>query len=470
MSLRDRLRSMQGAAKAPAPSAPPDVAGDEPGAPTQAGHIPPPDAATAAALPPAPSTRSAHGPEALLPGTVCDTPYGCCYVAEWRYPLAHRHGHAPLGMALDAALAEAAVVLARAAEERAALARVDPRRLVYLDTETTGLAGGTGTYAFLVGIGRFTDDEFVVRQLFMRELGEEHALLHVLAGELRECDVLVTYNGKAFDWPLLETRYALARRAGPRRPRDPVAHVDLLFSARRLWRARLGSCSLGHVEHHLLGVRRADDTPGWLIPQLYFAYLRSRDARPLAGVFRHNTLDILSLARLLGHVAHTGSAAPADVAADELLALGRCPEEAGDAARALACYEAAFAGAGPLLAEHRRAVTHEARVRAGALLKRLRRFADALAHWEALAAAGPLGSPSLDIRPLEELAKHYEHVARDRVAARAYVRQALALLDVSTTPGAALAAAQRERARLLHRLRRLERAAGPDALGASLDG
>ncbi len=458
MNLRDRLRSMQGATKAPAPA---DVAREGRNAPVADadGPIAPP-VPSAAVSPSSPPPATAHGPEALLPGRVCETPYGCCYVAEWHYPLAHRHGHAALGTVLDVAPVEGAVLLTRSVEERAALVRVDPRRLVYLDTETTGLAGGTGTYAFLVGVGRFTGDEFVVRQLFMRELGEERALLHLLAEELCECDVLVTYNGKAFDWPLLETRYALARRAGPRRPRDPAAHVDLLFTARRLWRGRLESCSLGQVEHHLLGVRRADDTPGWLIPQFYFAYLRSRDARPLAGVFRHNTLDILSLARLLGHVARMGSAVHADVAADELLALGRCYEEAGDAARALACFEAAFVGVGPLRAEHRLAVVREARLRAGALLKRMRRSADAVGHWQALVAAGPVGSAALDVRPFEELAKHYEHVVRDHALARAYVHQALALLEASAGTGGARLAAQRERSRLLHRLRRLERTLG----------
>lgn len=480
MNLRERLRSLQGVAPARTASPPPPLAPDA--APNPVPDIAPgvhpdvkPDAvpdvepnAVSGLAPLSPRgeglgvrspeglrvrTPERFGPESLLPGRERETPYGPCYVAEWRYDSDHLHGHTPLGDTLAASLAAAAVLLVRTAEERHALAEADPRRIVYLDTETTGLAGGTGTYAFLVGVARFRGDEFVVRQLFMRTLGEEHALLHVLAEELDACDALVTYNGKAFDWPLLETRYTLGRRFGPRRPPIPAAHADLLFSSRRLWRGRLESCALSQVEHHLLGVRRGEDTPGWLIPQLYFAYLRTRDARPLAGVFRHNALDILSLAGLLGHIARIGRGTVAGApAADEVLALGRCLEEAGDADQALACYEAALRGDGLVTGALRAVVTREARRRAGALLKRQRRGADALAHWEAMAAAGVSGVGALDVLPYEELARYYEHTARDLASASAWVRAALALLDTRGGPRR-----DRDRARLLHRLARLER-------------
>jgi uncharacterized protein YprB with RNaseH-like and TPR domain len=466
MNLRERLRSMQGIAAPPAADIMP-VGGAPPAADVvdQTDSAPPP-----VSVPPVPpvALRSRHGLESLLPGEERQTIYGPCFVVEWRYSLAHRHGAAPLGAALAVGalgerLCDAAVLLARSPGERAALLAADPRRFVYLDTETTGLAGGTGTYAFLVGVARFVDDALVVRQLFMRELSEEHALLHLLAEELGACEVLVTYNGKAFDWPLLETRFALGRRAGPRRPPDPAVHVDLLFAARRLWRARLESCSLGHVEHHLLGVHRGEDTPGWLIPQLYFTYLRSGDPRPLAGVFRHNALDLLSLAALLGRVAALRGA-PADARAfdcdgvpggphdaDELLALGRGFDEAGEPERALACYRVAAHGGGLASMALRAAVTREALTRSGALLKRLRRHAEAAAHWEALLRMPALRPASADVRPYEELAMYCEHVARDHRAARAYARQAL------DTLAAAGASATRERARLLHRLARLER-------------
>jgi uncharacterized protein YprB with RNaseH-like and TPR domain len=446
MNLRERLRSMQG-------TRPPQA--DVAAAGTAA---PPADVLDEIAGPPA-VARPPHALESLLPGAERRTAYGPCFVVEWSYPLAHHHGATILAAARDTPPTDAAVLLARTPIERDALLAADPRRFVYLDTETTGLAGGTGTYAFLVGLARFADDALVVRQFFMRELREEHALLHLLAEELAACDVLVTYNGKAFDWPLLETRYALGRRSGPVRPRDPAVHVDLLFTARRLWRARLESCSLGHVERHLLGVRRGEDTPGWLIPQLYFAYLRDGDARPLAGVFRHNALDLLSLAALFGHVAALrGVPAGADHhepdgphAADALLALGRGFEEAGTPTRALACYRAATTGHGLDRPDLRTAVVREAHLRAGALLKRARRHTDAAAHWEALLDLAGRDPAASDIRAHEELAMYYEHVRRDYQTARAYTCRAL---DALAAYGPRV---NRERARLCHRLARLDR-------------
>lgn len=462
MSLRDRLRSMQGttapqtdaATRATEAAADVDAAAGDPQTAVA-------DHADVSAVGRAPgalkATQAGYGPETLLPGAVCETPYGCCYVAEWRYPLAHQHGHAAIGATCGISMIEASSLLTRSARERSTLSTVDPGRIVYLDTETTGLAGGTGTYAFLVGVARFVCGELVVRQLFMRTLSEERALLHLLAHELSTCDVLVTYNGKTFDWPLLETRFALGRRQGPRRPPDPAAHVDLLFAARRLWRGRLEGCTLNQVEREVLGVRRGEDTPGWLIPQLYFAYLRSQDVRPLVGVFRHNALDVVSLAALLGRVAAIGTAERSAGAtpADELLGLGRCLEEAGEAARALGCYEAALGGAGLTNTAVRESVVYEARMRAGLLLKRMRRASDALSHWEALAADQRAGHGALDVRPYEELAKYYEHVAREHAVARTYVLAALEALRSS--PGAP---AVHDQKRLRHRLSRLERAMG----------
>jgi uncharacterized protein YprB with RNaseH-like and TPR domain len=448
MNLRDRLRSMGGVAPR-APTA--DVAPAPPLAPPGADVVDaPPQRSPADAHRPVPR---GHSPETLLPGRERMTPFGACFVAEWRYPLRHQHGHRNLERALDILPGDGAALLVRTRAERHALAEADPYRVAYLDTETTGLAGGTGTYAFLIGVGRVYGEDFIVRQIFMRDFHEEGAALHVLAEELAGCPILVTYNGKAFDWPLLDTRYTLARRGGPARPADPLAHVDLLFAARRLWRARLESCSLGQVEQAILGVRRGDDTPGWLIPQLYFAYLRDRDVRPLAGVFRHNVLDILSMAGLLGHVAEIARAGERAEAAHELLALGRCFEEADDCERALACYTAAAQRPTPAHALLERALAREARLRAAALLKRGRRSVDAVAHWHAVLAMEDDGRAHL--RALVELAKHYEHAAREHILARDYTLRALEALHAAGTPPA-----PRDRAELLHRLRRLERLLG----------
>ena len=157
-----------------------------------------------------------------------------------------------------------------------------PERLVYLDTETTGLAGGTGTCAFLIGIGTIEGTQFVVRQFFLRDYPEEKAILHALAEILDAFDGVVTYNGKTFDMPLLETRYALARLKSPF---ARLMHLDALHPSRRLWRLRLESCKLTDLESAVLGIEREGDVAGSEIPAIYFDYLRTgRCARLAAGV------------------------------------------------------------------------------------------------------------------------------------------------------------------------------------------
>ena len=166
---------------------------------------------------------------------------------------------------------------------------------MFLDTETTGLAGGAGTAAFLIGVGWVEGERFHVRQYFMRDYHEEAALLHGLADELARFESLVTFNGKMFDVPLLDARFRLNRA---RFPLGDAPHLDLLHPARRLWKARLESCRLQSLEAALMGLRRHGDIPGEEIPQIYFDFVRRRDARKLARVFDHNRQDIVSLAAL----------------------------------------------------------------------------------------------------------------------------------------------------------------------------
>jgi uncharacterized protein YprB with RNaseH-like and TPR domain len=174
-----------------------------------------------------------------------------------------------------------------------------PEKWAFLDTETTGLAGGSGTYAFLIGVGRITPEGFRVRQFFMREHCEESSLLHSLAEHLAQFDVLVTYNGRTYDQPLLETRYRMSRF---RPPFDRMPHLDLLFGARRLWKLRFESCRLVDLENQILGVERQGDLPGEMIPYVYFEYLRTREACRLVPILHHNAMDILTLACLTGVV------------------------------------------------------------------------------------------------------------------------------------------------------------------------
>jgi uncharacterized protein YprB with RNaseH-like and TPR domain len=172
---------------------------------------------------------------------------------------------------------------------------VPPAQWCFLDTETTGLAGGSGTYAFLVGVGRITPQGFRVRQFFMRDFGEEASLLSALTEHLKQFEVLITYNGRTFDQPLLETRFRMVRQ---RPPFSGLEHLDLLFGARRLWNLRFDSCRLVDLENQILGVERQGDLPGELIPYVYFEYVRTREIFRLMPVFHHNAIDILTLACL----------------------------------------------------------------------------------------------------------------------------------------------------------------------------
>src|SRR3984893_15461918 len=191
-----------------------------------------------------------------------------------------------------------------AISRRTRMALENPEKWLFLDTETTGLAGGTGTYAFLIGLAWWDAGGFQIEQLFMRDFAEEHSVLCQLAARLAERSVLVTFNGKTFDWPLLENRFRMTRSI-------PVpslaAHLDLLHPARALWKFRLGTVRLTDLEREvmnptLLGWRREDDVPSKFIPQFYFDYLRGGPPEPLLGVARHNQMDLRGLAALFGKI------------------------------------------------------------------------------------------------------------------------------------------------------------------------
>ncbi len=228
--------------------------------------------------------------EELVDGMRVPNALGEFFQVETSVHLELRHGDVPLSRVRTIAPETVGLLTAEPA-----LDGFDLQGSVFLDTETTGLAGGAGTAAFLIGLGWFDGERFCVRQYFMRDYHEEPALLHGLAGELRRFDRLVTFNGKMFDVPLLDTRFRLNRGSFPL---ADAPHFDLLHPARRLWKARLESCRLQSLEAELLGLRRSGDIPGEEIPQVYFDWVRRRDARMLARVFDHNRQDIVSLAAL----------------------------------------------------------------------------------------------------------------------------------------------------------------------------
>jgi uncharacterized protein YprB with RNaseH-like and TPR domain len=252
----------------------------------------------------------------LLDGEVIENAWGTYFLSEKFYPAHKRHGSIDISH-LGELPGEWLSGLSKGE-----IPAHDPSRWAFLDTETTGLAGGTGTCAFLVGVGTIEDGGFRVRLFFMRDYDEEAAMLAGLAEFLRSYDVLVTYNGKAYDAPLLETRYRLARRPFPL---ERMFHLDLLHGARQLWKLRLQNCRLMELEAEILGVLREGDLAGELIPYYYFEYLRTRQAFRLVPLFHHNVIDIVSLACLTA-VVLPAFASPTDTRlrhGAELLGLAR---------------------------------------------------------------------------------------------------------------------------------------------------
>jgi len=393
-------------------------------------------------VPPAPAPEP--DVEAYLPGFWQDTPDGRIFIVEQRFELDHVHGAIPLGRTLDVD----GGVIARIGRHEG-LTSVAPERVLYLDTETTGLAGGTGTYAFLIGIGHFVDGGFRLRQYFQTDYGQERALLRALADYLVHFDAVVTFNGKTFDLPLLETRFTihgLGHRVAPQAQVRQLPHLDLLHPARRIYRDRFGSCRLGELEQQVLGLIRQEDVPGWEIPSLYFRYVRNRRFRAVLPVFEHNALDVLSLVTLTSHLCDLFGGDGARSAEDRF-ALGRACEADAMDVQAVANYRAALEiGLTP-------ALQHECEQHLSLLLRRMGRWEEAVALWEMVTAR----PRNRQLYPYVELAKYYERVARDFIRAVAVTRDGLALLERHHLRYGAVNASVRED--LLRRIERLEKRA-----------
>jgi len=176
---------------------------------------------------------------------------------------------------------------------------VDPASVLFLDVESTGLSGGTGTYAFLIGVGWFTARGLTVEQYFLKDPAEEAKMLEALSRRMKGFTTIVTFNGKCFDWPLLETRFAMNGLPTP--VADPI-HLDLIYPSRRLWGTEIPDCCLPTIERNRLGIERGADVHGWQVPKLYFRYLSTRDPSVIEPVFKHNRMDVLAVACLLKRV------------------------------------------------------------------------------------------------------------------------------------------------------------------------
>lgn len=382
-------------------------------------------------------------PLAVLGGRTIQTSRGSTHVVERGYSTAYYRGCICLA---DAQKMSAEPYVCLCGDDR--LAGMDLTRSVFFDTETTGLGVGAGTYVFLVGLGSFNDDQFVIRQYFLRDYSEEPAFLEAIEADLRRFESLVSFNGKSFDVHLLQNRYILN---GGRSPFDGLPHLDLLHPAQRLWRERLESCSLGSLEEAILGAGRVGDVPGYLIPALYFRYLDIGDAESLVPVFEHNRLDILSLVALAVLMGRRVSE-PIDWTLHglDLFSLGRLHESRGNYAESIECYEAA------LEAELPETARGKVLQRLSLLHKRLRQHEEAHRIW--LSLVNSRGSYSLF--PYIELAKYYEHRLRDFAGAREVVLKAIDVVSrrraLARTDDMGRAALERDLLDLHHRLARLE--------------
>lgn len=344
--------------------------------------------------------------EVLVPGRVCKNEYGCCYVIENRYSLDYIHGGCEIGTALDI---DSDVLAAVGGQDCSGL---EAGGLLYLDTETTGLSGGTGTLAFLVGTGFFKDGSYVLRQYFVRDYDEEPAMLAELDELVSGACGLVTFNGKAFDINLLQSRF-ISNRLRP--PFSEMPNIDLLYPSRRVWGQKLESCRLSSLEENVLGQVRHDDIPGALIPSVYFEYLDDRDATEIVRVIKHNELDILSMVSLLVRLQAMLQRPLSETDGGfELLGMGRLFEATGKMDNMVECLEACTDS-------QRFDVRIQAVKRLTSIYKREGRYDRALEHWRAVESE----NPGLELFHLVEMAKYFEHKEKDPGKALRIVEKAL---------------------------------------------
>jgi uncharacterized protein YprB with RNaseH-like and TPR domain len=388
-------------------------------------------------IPPPQARAALYTIDSVVTGSFRSTPRGEAFVAEQTFDEDYLHGSA-------SHLVTSPLSLISEWANDVRISELPISSFAFLDTETSGMAGGTGTYAFLVGVGRFIDGKFDLQQFFLRDPSEEPAMLEALIEFLAPCEGLVTFNGRSFDAPLLTTRYKMHRIPVPFKN---FAHLDLLPLARRLWRDRLPSRALKYLEEHVLGFTRAsDEVPGYEIPWLYFDYLRTQDARPLGGVFYHNAMDVVAMAALLAHIS--------DILTDpyrgsvehglDFIALGKLYEDLNHWDEAAHLFEH---GLEIGLDESDFGVA----VRRLSTLQKKRGDVDqALQLWEQAAGKGHIYAHI-------ELAKYYEHKKRDAKASLEWAKSARREAEAAELPAYIRKHWLEE---IDHRLKRLERKAG----------
>ncbi len=397
-------------------------------------------------------TRSSEGEaghiSVLLPGAyLAENELGACLVLDHVFPSDYQHGQLILGELLDLSTNFQAAFFG---DRR--LAKMSFDEFIFLDTETTGLMGA-GTFAFMVGVAFIEHDGdqsvFIVRQYFLRDQADEPAMLLFLADLLSERPGLITFNGRSFDLPLLDKRYVIQRldnRIGDLVDRP---HIDLLHPARRLWRRRIGSCSLSSLEQKILKLKRSqEDVPGWMIPGLYMDYLRSGDATELLRVFYHNRLDMLSMVVLTAQIIYQFEQPQKIDDPIDLLSLARWQNALGMTGEAESTLLHAATQEMPL--EHFHLALHEM----GMLLKRSGRRQEAALQWQQIAVTHVEGmtQSQLALEAHVELAKYFEWHQRDLKEAHRWTQLAILLVTGWGSRRSSLVIAE-----LRHRLARLER-------------
>jgi len=338
-----------------------------------------------------------------------ETPYGPCFISTISMDLGEFHGYRRLREFLSV---DGESIACITGDQK--LINLKPEKCLLLDTETTGLAGGTGSYAFLIGLGYIEERRFVTSQIFMRDYSEEGAALHVLATLASRFENLITFNGKTFDVGLLATRFTINRM------RDPISsfpHLDLLHPCRGIYRHRLPDCRLSTLESQILGIKRLNDISGEEIPPLYFRYVRERDANLVKRIFEHNRFDVISLVSLAAQLYALLKISPdCDAAPADLLGLGLLISNHGNIERAINILELALRTSDDVLirnsARHNLIIAH----------KRRERYEDAAGLCQNWLKEDP---EPFDAVPYEELAKHMEHRLHDFREALLFTEEAL---------------------------------------------
>ena len=290
---------------------------------------------------------------------------------------------------------------------RESLSDIDPSSLLFLDTETTGLNGGAGTVAFLIGLGQFSGDEFVVTQYLMRDYDEEPFVLAPVLDALSRCEAVVTFNGASFDMPLIQSRLTMNRMHGAYEAPD---NIDLVHIARRVFKMRVRPCKLTQLESEIFNTPREDDLPGSEVPARYFTYIKTREAALLEDIIEHNAQDIVSMARLMYALVNLHERPLEAADQRDLYSLGRVFEKRGEGERAKACFRLCRDSG----------VRDLAQLRLSEILRREGNAREAAEGYERLRLSGRGGA-----KVYIALAKLYEHRFRDPARALAIARQGM---------------------------------------------